>query len=139
MVVGTRRVSASQRAATQSTAQAAALLAQQAANIANPVGNPATAALPPAPQLAAGNPPPLTLPNPRKDELRILFLSFGMNSDTAEEIQKQMFETTDDFILFEYESFYGFWKAMEKSPAVYANRQIWVSPREREQLISLHS
>ena len=50
-----------------------------------------------------------------------------------------MFETTDDFILFEYENFYGFWKAMEKSPAVYANRQILASPREREQIISLHA
>ena len=41
MVVGTRRVSAGQRALMQSTARAAALLAQQAANIANPAANPA--------------------------------------------------------------------------------------------------
>ena len=50
-----------------------------------------------------------------------------------------MFETTDDFILFEYENFYGFWKAMEKYLAVYANRQIWASLREREQIIYLHA
>ena len=66
MVVGTRRVSATQRAVTQSTAQAAALLAQQAANIANPAvnlagnpaGNPAAAGLPPVPpRLPWGFPP----------------------------------------------------------------------------------
>ena len=81
----------------------------------------------------------MVLPNPQKSDLKILFFYFGLNADTANEIQKQMFETTDDFILFEHENFYGFCNAMEKSPAVYANRQIWASPREREQIISLHA
>ena len=141
-----QRQQALQAAATQQAV--ANLLAQQTANAAvaaNPqqqpvaAANAAVAANQQQPAGLGGLPPPLVLPNPRKADLKILFVSFGMNADTADEIQKQMFETTDDFILFQYKNFYGFWKAMEKSLAVYANRQIWANPREREQIISLHA
>ena len=142
MAVGTSRVSAAQRTQIQAMAWATALaqhLTQQAA--ANAAAAAAAAAANPGqpPGFPLPPPPPLVLLNPWKDDLKVLLLSFGMNADTADEIRKQMFESTNDFILFEYENFYGFWKAMDKFLAMYANRQIWASPREREQIISLHA
>jgi hypothetical protein len=71
--------------------------------------------------------------------LRQLFKRFGINDETADEIQEQMFETIDDFVDWDADEFRSFFKALEKSPATSTNKKIWVNPKQREKIVLLHA
>ena len=77
-------------------------------------------------------PPASPTPTPAKSELTTLFLSFGIDAPSVDELQKQQFETTEDFVDYDPDDFKELFKIFTKS-------DFSINQKQRKKIMLLHA